>query len=97
MITCIKEILELPNFGHMATPHLPYNLNHMRIFVCDIMNKKYDIITFILKYLFFRKAWGLIIFSDVIRATTVFIKAIIKDSRNVKRIRNYESKCNLYL
>ena len=32
---------------------------------------------------------GVAIFADIIKIVTIFIKAIIKDSRKVKRIRNY--------
>ena len=37
------------------------------------------------------------IFSDIIKILTIFIKAILKDSRKVRRVRKYVSKCNLYL
>ena len=37
------------------------------------------------------------IFADIIKIVTIFIKAILKGSKEVKRIRNYLSKCNLYL
>ena len=37
------------------------------------------------------------IFVDIIKIIVRFIKQIFKDSRKVKRIRNYELKCNLYL
>ena len=40
---------------------------------------------------------GVAIFADIIKIVTMFIKTIIKDSRKVKRIRNYESKSKLYL
>ena len=36
-------------------------------------------------------------FADIIKIITSFIKKIFKDSRKVRRIRNYVSKCNLYL
>ena len=36
-------------------------------------------------------------FADIIKIVTMFIKAIIKDSRKVKRTGNYVSKSNLYL
>ena len=52
---------------------------------------QYDIITFVLR------RSGVAIFADTIKIITMFIKAIIKDSRKVKRIRNYVSKSNLYL
>ena len=34
---------------------------------------------------------------SIIKVVTVFIKTIFKDSKKVKRIRNYVSKCNLFL
>ena len=40
---------------------------------------------------------GVAIFADIIKIITRFIKKIFKDSRKVTRIRNYVSKCNLYL
>ena len=38
---------------------------------------------------------GVDIFADIIKIVTMFIKTITKDSRKVKRIRNYESKSNM--
>ena len=40
---------------------------------------------------------GVAIFTDIIIIITMFIKTIFKDSRKVKRTRNYASECNLYL
>ena len=37
------------------------------------------------------------IFADIIKIITIIIKTIFKDSKKIKRIRHYESKCNLYL
>ena len=37
------------------------------------------------------------IFLDIIKIVTMFIKTIFKDSKNVKRLRNYALKCNLYV
>ena len=37
------------------------------------------------------------IFADIIKIVNIFIKTIFKDSKKVKRIRNYLPKCNLYL
>ena len=37
------------------------------------------------------------IFAGIIKFVITFIKTIFEDSRKVKRIRNYVSKCNLYL
>ena len=36
-------------------------------------------------------------FADIIKIIPMLIKAIFRDSENVKRITNYVSKCNLYL
>ena len=38
-----------------------------------------------------------VISADIIKILTRFIKTILKDSRKVKKIRNYASKWNLYL
>ena len=35
-------------------------------------------------------------FADIIKVAIIFIKTTLKDSKKVKRIRNYELKCNLY-
>ena len=40
---------------------------------------------------------GVAIIADINKIITRFIKKIFKDSRKVKRIRNYVLKCNLYL
>ena len=37
------------------------------------------------------------IFADIIKTVTIFLKAIIKNLRKVKRNRNYVSKSNLHL
>ena len=60
------------------------------------MGRNYDVITFISKYGCFNKAW-VATFADTIKIITMFIKKIFKDTRKVKRIRNYALKCNLYL
>ena len=60
------------------------------------MGRVYDVITFISKNLYVKRAW-LAIFADIIKIVTMFIKTIFENSRKVKRIRNYVSNCNLYL
>ena len=35
-------------------------------------------------------------FADIIKIIAIFIKIIFRDSKKVKRIRNYVSRCNLY-
>ena len=37
------------------------------------------------------------IFADIIKIVTMFIKKIFRDSKKVKRIRNYISKYSLHL
>ena len=37
------------------------------------------------------------IFAGIIKIVTIFIKTTLKDSRKIRRIRNYVSKWNLYL
>ena len=62
------------------------------------MYRNYNVITFISKNLYFKKAWSsLAIVAEVIKIVTIFIKAIFKNSRKIKRIRNYVSNYNLYL
>ena len=36
-------------------------------------------------------------FADINKVLTMFINTIFKNSKKVKRIRNYVSKCNQYL
>ena len=40
---------------------------------------------------------GIVIFTDIIKIVTMFIERIFRDSGKVKRMKNYVSKCNLYL
>ena len=51
--------------------------------VDDVMEKYYDVIVLTSK--------------DIIKIITIYIKTIFKDSKEFKRVRNYVSKCNLYL
>ena len=59
------------------------------------MDKNYDVVTFQITFILRRPGWA--IFADIIKILTMFIKTIIKDSKKVKRIRNYVLKCSLYL
>ena len=63
-------------------------------FIGDVVDRIYYVITFILKYIYFKKV-EVAIFADIIKILTMFI--INKDSRKAKISRNYESKYNLYL
>ena len=60
------------------------------------MDKNYDVINFISKYLFIRRP-RIANFVDSIKIVTTFIKTTFNDSKKVKIIRNYVLKCNLYL
>ena len=62
----------------------------------DVMDRNYDVITFFQKAFILRRS-RVAIFADIIKIVTMFIKKILKDSRKVRRIRNYVSKWNLYL
>ena len=55
------------------------------------MDKNYDIITFISKYYLSRPRVAN--FAEII---TFFINITFKNSKKVKRIRNYVLKCNMY-
>ena len=52
------------------------------------MNRNYDFITFISKYLYFKKAQSSQ-FADIIKIATTFIYTTLKDTTVVKIIRNY--------
>ena len=61
------------------------------------MDRKDDAITFFHQKAFILRRAGVAIFADIIKIVTMCIKTILKDSRKVRRIRNYVSKWNLYL
>ena len=56
------------------------------------MDINYDVITFLSKYLYFKKAWGSH-FADITKVETFFIKTIFVDSRKVKRILYQKEFC----
>ena len=47
------EMLDLPNFGHMNTS--AYNLNHAINIFGDVIDRNYDVITFISKYRYLKR------------------------------------------
>ena len=55
MITSLIEMLELPNFGHMTTSTI-YFESRDKILAGDVTDRSYDVITFVSKYLYFKKA-----------------------------------------
>ena len=79
--------------------HLQYTLSHVIKFCEDVIDRGYDVISFISKYqnmIILRRA-RVAIFADIIKIVTTFIKKVFKDSKKVKRIKNCASKCNVYL
>ena len=49
------------------------------------MDKNYDAISFISKYLYFKKA-GVVIFADIIKVVTYLLKQSLKTRENLKGI-----------
>ena len=47
-------------------PHPQYNLSHVTKFFSDVIDRIYYLMTFISKYLYFKKAWGLSLYQNVI-------------------------------
>ena len=60
------------------------------------MDKKYDVIIFILKYVFLRRP-RVAISANIIKIVIMFIKISLKWQKIFLKIRNYVSKCNRYL
>ena len=92
MITSLIEMLELLNFRHMTTSAIQLKLHDKILLVTswtEIMSSSLLQITFILR------RPGIAIFAEIIKTVTMFIKSICKDSKLVKKIRNYISKCNI--
>ena len=54
MLTFLIETLELPNFGHMTKSTIQLGKGD-EIFIVNVMDKNYDVTTFILKHLYFKK------------------------------------------
>ena len=95
MITPLMEMLELPNFGHMATSTIEIDSRSKILLETSwteiVTSSSQFQNTFILRTLRVTN------FADIIKATTMFIKKIFIDSKKVKRISNYVLKCDLYL
>ena len=53
MITFLIDVLQLPNFGHMITSVLKFESSDKFLFMT--LYTKIDVITFIFKYLYFKK------------------------------------------
>ena len=77
-MTSVIEMLELPNFGHMNTIQFE---SHDKIFQ-NAVDTNYDVVTFISKYIYFKKAQS---FVEIIK-TIITVKAVFKDSKKVKKL-----------
>ena len=95
VITSFIEMLQLPNFGHMNASTIKFESREKILLVTS---STWIMTSYILfkNTVILRRPW-VAIFANIIKILTRFVKEIFKDSRKVKRIRNYESKCNLYL
>ena len=56
------------------------------------MNRNYDVITFFIKYLYFKVT----IFAESIKIVTIFIKKIFENSKKFKRITSYVLRGSIY-
>ena len=54
MVTSLIEMLELPNSGRMVTSTIKFELRED--YVGDIIGKSFDVIAFVSKCLYFKKA-----------------------------------------
>ena len=94
MITSVRQIrvTKLWSYDHI------YNIIWImwQNFVGDFIDRIYDVITFISKYIYFKKDWGSH-FCWHHQNLTMLFTAIYKDSKKDKIDRNYVAKYNLYL
>ena len=95
MIISFIELLELPIFGHTTTFGIQFELQKKKKNVGDVLDRDYDVITFISKYLNFKKTYSSQ-FCCIIKFISMFIKTIFKSSKKLKRVTEYLLKCNLY-
>ena len=51
-------MLDIPNYDH-TTINLEYNLSHEINFLCDVIDKNFDIITYLSKCLYFKEAYSI--------------------------------------
>ena len=93
MITSLIEILDLANCSHIITFIIWFKSRNKNLLVMSLTEimKSWPLFqnTFILR------RPRVTIFSEIIKIVTRFIKTFFKESKKVKRIRNYLPKCNL--
>ena len=95
MITSLIEMLDLPNVFRMTASTI-YSGSLDETLLVKSWTKNHVPIIFISKTFMLRRP-RVAIFADINKIVTMFIKTIFEDSKKVKRIKNYISKCNLYL
>ena len=86
---------EFPNFGYMSTFTIWFTSRDKILLVESFREIKTS--QFLYQNFFILKRPTVANFVDIVKTPTMFIKNTFKDSKTVKRIRNYEFKCNLYL
>ena len=95
MISSLIETLELPSFGYITKSTIWFESNEKNI-LGDVMDRNYDAIN-LFQNTYILRMPRVAIFADTMKFVIMFIKIISKDSKRVKRIKNYVSKYNLYL
>ena len=88
-------MLQLPNFGRMTTSIIKVESSD-KVLLVTSWSKIMKSSPLLQSTLILRRL-GVVIFADIIKLVTMFIKTITKDSRKAKRIRSYVSKSNLYV
>ena len=95
MIASLTEMLELSNFGQITKFTIKFESCN-KILLLTSWTKTMTPQLFFQKNLILRRL-RVAIFAGIIKIVTLFIKTTHKDSRKIKRIRNYVSKWRLYL
>ena len=95
MIASLTEMLELSNFGQITEFTIEFESCN-KVLLLTSWTKTMTPQLFFQKNLILRRL-GVAIFAGIIKIVTLFIKTTHKDSRKIKRIRNYVSKWRLYL
>ena len=95
MIASLIVMAEFPNFGYMSTFTIWFTSRDKILLVASLREIKTS--QFLYQNFFILKRPTVANFVDIVKTPTMFIKNTFKDSKTVKRTRNYEFKCNLYL
>ena len=81
MTTSLTEMLELPNFGHVAISTIKFVSHGQMLWYYKLYFKKPSVA----------------IFAEIIKIVIMFIKTIFKDLKEVKILRNYIPIFSIYL